>query len=313
MDTFIFYGDYAKQIQADNLQQVIGNNESLLEAIQYAAEKECQSYLRQKYDLTRVFKPITKHDKTKSYKAGDTVYLNADSYSAAETYTLTELVLNDGKVYVCSTAVTAPETFTPSKWTLLGNQYAIFWAILPKPCFDLREIYAVGDQVWWNDKVYTCRIATRTLSHEDKLQTNSSGSTTIVNTFPDDNTSGTTYWGTGVAYTIPAAIELTNVTYWKPGDNRDQKLLMICVDIALYHAHARIAPRNTPELRTHRYIGIPEDRTTSANKVIYPTYSALGWLQACANGDITPDMPIIQPISGKRIRFGGNAKLNNTY
>ena len=32
MDTFIFIGDYNRQIQSDNLQQIIGNNQTTLEA-----------------------------------------------------------------------------------------------------------------------------------------------------------------------------------------------------------------------------------------------------------------------------------------
>jgi len=47
MDSFIFYGDYAKQIQADNLLQVIGNDLTILDSIQLAAVEECVSYLKQ--------------------------------------------------------------------------------------------------------------------------------------------------------------------------------------------------------------------------------------------------------------------------
>lgn len=313
MDTFIFYGDYAKQIQSDNLQQTIGNSTSILEAIQLAAEQECRSYLKQKYDLTRVFKPITQHAAANTYKAGDTIYLNATAYSADITYALGARVVYSSKVYVCSTAITIKEAWTIAHWTLVGNQYDIYWAKVPKAEFDIESIYEPGDEVWWNDKTYVCRQGTRILSHEDKLQGNSSSSSMIVNIFPDDPAFGIQYWGTGTAYTVPAQTAISNTTYWTLGDNRDQKLLMTCIDVALYHAHSRIAPRNIPDLRTHRYIGLPEDRTTVSGRVVYPTYSALGWLQSCANGDITPEMPIIQPRSGRRIRFGGNAKLNNTY
>jgi hypothetical protein len=89
---------------------------------------------------------------------------------------------------------------------------------------------------------------------------------------------------------------------------------MICIDIALYHLHARISPVNVPELRIHRYMGLAEDRAMKAGRVIYPTYSALGWLQAAADGtDITPELPKLQPAKGARIRYGGNPKLINSY
>jgi hypothetical protein len=313
MDTFIFYGDYAKQIQSDNLLQVVGSNTQILESIQAAAVEECKSYLKQKYDVSRAFNPVSQYNPATLYHAGNTVYLNATAYSATATYALNILTLQVGKVYICKTAITVAEAFTIGHWTLLGNQYDIFWAAMSKTEFDSSTLYNPGDEVYWNGKTYVCRQGTLILSHEEVLESGSSNTQQIVNILPDDAAMGQKYWGTGTSYTVPALTLITNVTYWTPGDNRDQKLLMICIDIALYHAHARIAPRNTPELRTHRYIGLPEDRTTVSGRVVYPTYSAIGWLQSCANGDITPEMTIIQPTSGRRIRFGGNAKLNNTY
>ena len=73
-------------------------------------------------------------------------------------------------------------------------------------------------------------------------------------------------------------------------------------------------PRNIPELRVVRYMGEPADRETRGQRILYPTYCALGWLQAAAIGnDITPDLPVIQPEQGMRIRFGGNQKVTNNY
>ena len=99
----------------------------------------------------------------------------------------------------------------------------------------------------------------------------------------------------------------------KTGEDRDQQLLAVAVDIALYHLHSRIAPRNIPELRVYNYMGNPEDRTIVMGDVKYPVYSALGWLQACAQGDITPALEKIIPLQGTRIRFGGNTKNINQY
>jgi hypothetical protein len=97
------------------------------------------------------------------------------------------------------------------------------------------------------------------------------------------------------------------------GTDRDPQFLKACIDIALYHLHSRIAPRNIPELRVYNYIGNPEDRAIVMGKVIYPTYCALGWLQGCANGDLTPKLTLKDETSGKRVRFGGNTKNINSY
>ena len=76
---------------------------------------------------------------------------------------------------------------------------------------------------------------------------------------------------------------------------RDQQILSTTIDIALYHLHSRIAPRNIPELRTQRY------------------ENAILWLRMCANGEVTPALEKIIPLSGTRIRSGGNVKNINQY
>lgn len=99
----------------------------------------------------------------------------------------------------------------------------------------------------------------------------------------------------------------------KTGADRDQQMVAYVIDIALYHLHMRIAPKNIPELRTIRYMGKAEDRGILNGSVVYPSYCALGWLQACAFGDITPKLAKIEPLQGTRIRYGGNPKKQNSY
>ena len=106
---------------------------------------------------------------------------------------------------------------------------------------------------------------------------------------------GVTYWGTGTAYTVPAGTLPTNATYWTAGDNRTQAILMCVIDVCLYHVHSRIAPRNIPDLRRDRYV------------------NAVDMLRAYARGEMTAKLPLIQPKSGARIRFGGPIKNINSY
>jgi hypothetical protein len=40
---------------------------------------------------------------------------------------------------------------------------------------------------------------------------------------------------------------------------------------------------------------------------------AKAWLKAAGRGDITANLPIIQPTTGARIRYGGNVKNINSY
>jgi len=313
MDSFIFIGDYYKSVQSENLLQIIGNDLTILESIQRAAVEECISYLKQKYDTSQAFQPVTKWDKTKSYNAGQTVYLDAPAYDATKTYALGVLTLQLGNVYQCSTAIIAHEAFTASHWTLLGVQYALYYAAYPKGLFNYKTVYEKTNQVFWRNKTYTCQIKTSILDHEAQLQIGVAGVSSISNVFPDDPIKGVQYWGSGTSYTIAANTAITD-SAWTQGDNRDQKLLEVCVNIALYKAHMRIAPKNIPELRIINYIGNGEDREVRGQRVLYPTYCSLGWLQSAVIGnDITPELPLLQPEQGGRIRFGGQVKTINNY
>jgi len=314
MDSFLFIGDYAKQIEANTLNQLTGNNQSILQGIQRAAVEECISYLKQKYDTTREFDATSQHDYTKSWIAESTVYLNAPTYDATNTYSLNTYTLYNGSVYSCATAITIPESFNATKWTLLGMQYDLFNALLPHPTFNIYGWYNIGDVVFWNNKVYTCKIATQPINHDAALAIGTAIDYNVINVFPDDKYNGVQYWGNPTAYSVPANTSLLNTTYWVAGDNRDQKLLMVCIAICLYHLHFRISPKNIPDAIIHRYMGDSQDRQRKDERIIYPTYCALGWLQASAIGnDITPELPVLQPRQGARLRFGGNVKLVNQY
>ena len=80
----------------------------------------------------------------------------------------------------------------------------------------------------------------------------------------------------------------------KTGNARDPQLLNYIIDIALYHLHSRISPRNIPELRITRY------------------KNAIAWLKMCALGNVTPKLEI-QPTTGRFIQWGSNERNTNIY
>jgi phage gp36-like protein len=295
MFSYLIAADYLKQIQDANLQQIINSDTTILESAQLAAEAEAKSYLRQKYDTLKELDATTVWDFTKTYQADDTVYLAATAYSDTDTYALNDLTLQAGKVYICTTAIVAPEAFNPAHWQLLGNKNEIFYGKLPQPLFDYLQVYKKGDQVYWKGNNYTCQIASGIISPGAAFQQGLITNTPVVNVFPDDPDQGVKYWGSPTVYVITSGILPTDDTIWVDGDNRDQQLVMYFIDIALYHVHSRIAPRNIPELRVNRY------------------HAAIEWLKMCADGLVTPELPILQPKQGGRIRFGGQAKAQNFY
>lgn len=293
---YLILSDFKKLIQTDNLSAIIGADFTILDQVKSAAQTEVVSYLTQKYDTSREFTDTVPFNRATTYKGNNRVYLDADTYNATSLYALNALTLYSGNVYICSTAITVAEVFTPAHWTLIGTQYSMFYVTLPKPEFNYNDVYSVGDQVWWKDKVYTCAIATILLSHGTQLQYGEYANLPQTNVAPDDSINGIKYWGNGTAYSVTAGTLPTDTTKWTAGDNRNSQLVNHCIDIALYTVHSRIAPRNIPELRVKRY-----DDT-------------IKWLKNAAQGNtITANLPLIQPKQGGRIRWGSEIKKLNQF
>lgn len=291
--SYLIPNDYKKQIQDVNLQQVITSDLTILSAAQLAAQAEAVSYLRQKYDTSVEFSDLNAWSPLKVYNVRDRVYLDAVTYSSTTSYTINNLCLYNGVVFICTAATTG--SFDLTKWTALGSQYSIFSVVYPYPLFDYTAYYNVGDMVYWKGYTYKALVQTPLLDHDTLLQYDRIEAIPLNNIAPDDTKDGAAqYWGTKTAYTIAAGTLPTNPV-WLMTDNRDQQMVMYLIDLTLYHVHTRIAPRNIPELRVKRY----DD--------------AICWLKMCAKGEVTPALPIIQPKQGQRIRYGGNIKIINSF
>ncbi len=84
----------------------------------------------------------------------------------------------------------------------------------------------------------------------------------------------------------------------KTGTSRSAIIVMYMLDIALYHMHSRVTPRNIPQIRIDRYD------------------SAIAWLKMASKGSITPDLPRISDESGEdvaRSRFESNPKMKHQW
>jgi len=292
---YLILSDFKKLIQTDNLAAIIGSDYTILDQVKIAAVVELTSYLIQKYDCSKEFTDTVPWTRATAYKANNRVYLDATAYSASAVYVTNDLCLQAGNVYI-SIAGNVAHAFNAGEWTLIGPQYSMFYVTLPEPEFNSAAIYAAGDEVFWKDKVYTCVLPTVVPTHAGQLQAGSYQNLPPLNVFPDDTLSGLQYWGTGVAYSVAAGTLPTDTAKWTAGDNRNQQLVNYCIDVALYTVHSRIAPRNIPELRVKRYDDV------------------IKWLTNVAQGKtVTAALPLIQPMQGRRIRWGGEIKRQNNY
>jgi hypothetical protein len=307
--------DLKRLIQADNLNQIVGADNTITLAAMQRAQEEAISYLTQKYDTAKEFSDTLPWDPTNaSYNAGSRVYLDAPAYDVTKTYALGAIILQSGMVYSCNTPITTPEAFNSSHWTILGAQYAFFNGKQPLPFFDITINYLKGNQVFWKGKIYTALRDTPIMDHDTVIQYPTTDDIPYTNYFPDDINNGPSQWGLNSTYSIAAGTLPTNTTFWIAGDNRSQIMVEKVTIIAIYALHSRISPQNIPKIREVQYIGKEEDRVALKNGIIYPSYSALGWLQDCARGNnSTAPLPKIQPLQGGRIRYGSNVKQNTTY
>lgn len=290
---YLIPSDYLRIIQDANLQQIITSNAVIQGGAELAAQAEAISYLRQKYDVSIEFSNTSKWNKTSPYSAGNRVYLDAFAYVPASTYHIDDLVLYLGKVYECIATTTG--TFDMTAWNLLGTQYDLYYALNPYPLFDLTKLYDKGDFVFWAGNIYQCLVATPLLAHEDGIQYYLSQNIPYTNVFPNDPSVGPKNWEFIENYIIPSNTDIQLANIWSPSDNRDQQMVMYFTDITLYHLHARIAPRNIPDLRVARY------------------EAAIDWLKMCARGEVTPNLPLLQPAQGRRVRWGGQVRNINSY
>jgi hypothetical protein len=286
--------DYDRYIQDANLQQIISGDDSIRQLAESAAQEEVASYLRPKYDLGAELTDTLDYDVNATYTFSQRVQIPAyPAYNADTSYTNNDCISDGATAQLCINPTTG--AFNPTDWSVIGKVGDLYFAKLPYPAFDYRNgVYAVGDNIAYKGRVYECKIGSRSISHGDAMAALYYANLPATNIFPDDPKLGAQYWGTGTAYTFFGELP-ANTDYWTKGDNRSQQLVQTIIDIALYHIHSRIAPRNIPELRILRY------------------QAAVEWLTKCNSGDISPNLPILPIQKANRIRWGGTTRTQNTY
>jgi len=341
--SFLRSRDYLPQIQTTILNQLTKGDPLVQADAEENAQEEISSYLRQRFDLNTAFASTVVFDPTAAYNAGQLVELNYPAW-ANQNYKAGALVsYTDGNAYLCINNTVSDDLPTSTNyWALLGINFGLYYIRFPYPQFDVNSgNYSTGSIVYWKNNIYQCLIPSSGFSHSSLIQYEAQQKVPLLNIFPDDPVNGPTYWGVGTPYSVATLLpqqntsntiswsnattyqtgmlasynnqlwqSLTNantnnipgtdILNWQPvqwaqGDNRDRSLVKNMVDIALYTLHSNIAPQNIPALRQRRY------------------EKALEWCMSVAKGEITPNLPLLQPTQGGRIRIGGNIKLENSW
>jgi hypothetical protein len=288
--------DYLSVIQSAELNQLTTNNSAVLRQAEAFAQGQMISHLTQRYDTDREFQPTTAWDPTKPYNAWDLIEINYPTYDATKTYPLSSLVIQSGVGYKCTTAITTPEAFNAAHWTPIGNQYDLYYALMPQEEFNYKKFYKVGDKVFWKNKVYTANQESVIPSHFNQLQYPSYDSIPYINIFPDDPVNGSSAWTPDpTSYSVPAGTLPTNTTYWTLGDNRDSITLKYYLYLTIYNATVRVSAQNVPNERRLRY------------------EEAVSWLIEVSNGKLNCEIPERQPDQGTPVMWGGQVKRINQW
>lgn len=258
--------DYKRHIQDYDLDQMIESNNQILLDTEQTAQAEMRSYLVQRYRVDEIFTNTTEFDVEATYKAKNLVEYTADAFSAATTYLKGDRVLYLGYIYE-SINGSAAHAFNSSEWTQICIDKALFYVTVPESEYDPETNYAIGDKIWYKDKVYTCVVA-------------------CVNILPTESA----FWGTGRPYSINGVLP-DETAKWTAGDNRNQQIVVFLMDIVIYHLLPRITGHNAPEVRIQRY-GSPNGG------------GAIGWLYKVAHGGLNADLPVYNPERGLSMRYG---------
>lgn len=281
---FLIKKDFEKHIQKDNLDQILGGNDFYLDECILLAIAEATSYLSQRYYIEKIFNETNQpYDSNKQYRIYERIYANFPAWENNITYTVNTNVSYSGFIYkknndmVGYTQGNLPTD--PTYWIPQYKNDTIystnFYSI---PIFDYSQKYQKNDIVKYYYSAFICKQ-------------------TSLNIIPTPNNDYWDIYPSSFSSVLP-----TDTLSWLEGDNRNEQLKACLIDIALYHLHSRINPRNIPELRKERYDGnSPEQKG-----------GAIGWLKNVAHGLVNADLPekidFQLPIS-----WGSYEKQNNNF
>lgn len=293
---------FTQLLQADDGKRVIAEGEAL--AI-------IRGKIQQRYDVSTEFtQTLPWNPATASYGARSRVIIDYADYDPTATYAPGACVIENETGYVCTTAIITPEAFNSAHWTTLGPQYSIYFVSYPATCtypatlaepnapvFNLYNYFNAGDIVFWKGYSYSCVTPTIMISPRNLKRFFQYKNIPNYNVFPDDavNNAQGQFWLKGAAYTVAAGTPPTDADVWTLGDNRDQQLTHCMKAIVIYILSPLLSPRNTVTEWADRY------------------EAAMHSLKQMAEGNVTVDIPEIQPMMGMMTSYGGNVKLKNRY
>lgn len=274
-ERFLKLDDYYVSISSTELSQILRDDDNNRLLAEDSCLFEIKGYLGTKYKTDNVFKPLIVWDRTRNYKIGERLYLNASDYANATAYTTYTTVLYLNNVYECILASTGNLPTNATYWRLLGEKGYYYPIALS---YSGATSYTVGNVVSY-------------------LGYNYVNINNCIATLPTE----TAYWtlaskvGEYYDYTIALNQLPSNNTYWTNEDARNRLVMRYMIDLVIYDLMSS-SPRQITELRVKR-----RDDAVSFLKGLGNTTSI--------------DIPLISddPIDGSRITWASQTQLNHYY
>lgn len=106
---FLRRADYSKQIRSEILSVVTSDDDTIRKDAELAAQAEIESYLRQRYDVAKIFRDLPTYDAAVAYTTGDLIVFpdNED-----DIYSLNPDLLGDDQTITGTSPVDDPTQWT---------------------------------------------------------------------------------------------------------------------------------------------------------------------------------------------------------
>ena len=284
---FLIQRDYERNISVTDLNTLFDNSTDPLYTIMQRlmdtepeAIEEISSVIQQRYDVSLIFTDSSQYIISTTYFGNNRVQYHEPAFSALTVYTTAQRVSQLGSIYT-SIAGSAAHAFNAAEWIYVCMDNQLFYGTIPAPSYLYNNNYNTGDVVWnpYDNRTYTSKINANTSSLNNPQA-----------------------WTQNAVYSFTGQLP-TNTTYWTLGDNRNQKLVSVMVDIVIYYGLKTITQRFKPQDRLFNYMGDAK----------MPDVSARGWLDAITKGGQNATLPILPPaIEELSLRWHNINGDNNT-
>lgn len=124
---FLIEDDYYQVVSEQDFIDLFATEKARLK-LEKSAQEFISMYIRQRYDVTKVFKEFSDWSLSNTYAIDDFFVYTETAFSATSTYVLSDRVSYDGNIYSAKGAIPSG-TFNAADWTLICEDNLIYTCI----------------------------------------------------------------------------------------------------------------------------------------------------------------------------------------